>query len=124
MTRRRRFRYPAPGQMTFRFLLVWTPLEPPRPPPLPHGWWRKSRKAPERPPERPGEGDARTVNRWIKRRASCVLCGSWPAPCDHRIGSRLVLLCRDCNKKPDALARVREVISIEWAGSDQKASTY
>jgi hypothetical protein len=43
------------------------------------------------------------------------------------------LLCRDWNNKPDALARVVEIISIEWAetperdawtGSNQKASTY
>jgi len=73
------------------------------------------------------------VDRWIKRRASCLLCRFWPAPCDHRIGNRLVLLCRDCNNKPEALARVREIISIEWtetpertpwAGSNQTSSTY
>jgi hypothetical protein len=43
------------------------------------------------------------------------------------------LLCRGCNNKPDALARVAEIISIEWtetpektawAGSDENASTY
>jgi hypothetical protein len=54
-------------------------------------------------------------------------------PCDHRIGNRLVLLCRTCDAKPEALARVRELISIEWTkspertgwmGSNQETSTY
>ena len=60
------------------------------------------------------------MDRWIKRRASCVLCRSWPAPCDHWLGHRLVLLCRACNNKPDALTRVREVASIEWEETPER----
>ena len=68
-----RRRRPAPDQTVFQFLLVWTPLEPPRPPPLPlpHGWWRKSREAARRAQERPGDRDG---NGGPLDQTPCLVC--------------------------------------------------
>jgi hypothetical protein len=122
MTRRLRlrlFQHPASNQLWFRWVTVWLPLDPPRPPPLPAFWWRRARKAAERPPERSADRDSRTIDRFIRRGACCVLCGERWAPCDRRIGNRLILLCRSCDAMPNAMARIREIVSIEWAGCGQ-----
>jgi hypothetical protein len=118
MSRPSRRRRPAPGQLAFSFMLTWLPIEPPRPPPpLPAGWWRRRRTAPARPPERQSARDYRTVSRWLRRGAACVLCGSWPAPCDRRIGGRLILLCRGCDRLPDAAARLTEIVCVDWTAA-------
>jgi hypothetical protein len=87
---RRRYK-PALGQLVFRSLVEWLPLEPPRspPPPLPEFWWRRRREAVKRSPERSADRDARIIDRWVNRGNGHVLCGSWPAPHDHRAGGRL-----------------------------------
>src|SRR5262245_24868013 len=118
---------PAQGQLTFVFMVEWLPL-PPRPPPpkpppaLPSRWWRRRREARKTLPERPTDQDARTIDRWLRRGAACVLCGSWPAPCDHRLGARLLLVCRRCEQKPDTLARLNETVRIDWTVNRREES--
>jgi hypothetical protein len=116
-----RRRRPAPGQLLFIWVTTWLPLEPPcqRPPPLPAFWWRRGRKAASKSLERPADRDARTIDRFIRRGACCVLCGERWALCDRRIGSRLVLLCRSCDALPSAMARIGEIAAVEWAGCGQ-----
>jgi hypothetical protein len=124
MTARSRRRRPAPGQLVFTFLLRWLPIEPPRPapPPLPHGWWRRDRrKAPTTPVARSADRDDATIDRWLRRGAACVLCGSWPAPCDRRIGARLLLVCRHCDRRPETAERLNEIVSTDWAASPGEA---
>jgi hypothetical protein len=125
MTARSRRRRPALGQQVFSFLLRWMPIEPPRPappPPLPHGWWRRHRPTPPTTPAaRSADRDGRIIDRWLRRGAACVLCGSWPAPCDHRIGARLILVCRRCDRRPDTTARLHEIVCTDWAASPGEA---
>jgi hypothetical protein len=125
----RRWRHPALGQLAFRFLIDWLPIEPPRPPPapspprpperLPSLWWRRRRPATRRPVERSTARDGRIVDRWIRRGASCCLCKRWPAPYDRRVHGRLLLLCRSCQSKPDSSARIEEIIFTEWRASPE-----
>jgi hypothetical protein len=105
---------PARGQLLFIWVTTWLPLEPPRPTPLPAFWWRKSRKSTQRPPERSEDRDDRTIDRWVKRRATCLLCGGWPAPCGRWIQGRLIVLCRECDVRPNATVRANEIITQEW----------
>jgi hypothetical protein len=55
------------------------------------------------------------VNRWVRRGAACALCNHWPAPCDRRVGKWLIVLCRSCNAREDALARILEIVTVDWA---------
>jgi hypothetical protein len=121
-----RRRRPAQGQLTFAFVLDWLPATPPpvlpsppppaeTPPPRPAHWWRRRRPAAVTPQARSPDRDARTVTRWLRRGASCVLCGFWPAPIDRRVGGRLLLLCRACAAKPEALVRLAEIVRVDWA---------
>jgi hypothetical protein len=114
-------RRPAPGQLAFRFFVEWLPIEPPRPPPepMPAFWWRRRRQAPGKPPERSPDRDARTIDRWLRRGAACILCGSWPAPCDHRIRGRIVLVCKRCDARPDTAARLNELVFVDWVATPQ-----
>jgi hypothetical protein len=41
----------------------------------------------------------------------------WVAPCERRIGGRLILLCRGCDRLPDAAARLNETVVIDWSDS-------
>jgi hypothetical protein len=116
---------PAPGQLMFRFLLVWMPLELRRPPePAQRArptlrWngpsWRPRRLRSE---SRPSEDRLeRTIDRLVRRRAACVLCGFWPAPCDHRIRGRLMLVCRACQARPETRTRLDEIVRVDWAAT-------
>jgi hypothetical protein len=111
-----RWRCPAHGQMTFVFLTTWLPLEvePPRPTPLPHGWWRHRARTSTRPVERSPDRDDQTIDRWVQRGASCCLCGAYPAAKDHWVAGKLLLLCRVCDRRPDALTRVQELVTVDW----------
>jgi hypothetical protein len=127
MPRRRR---PAAGQMTFAFVVERLPLEldptrPPPAPPLPGTWWRRRRgEAPESRQERAGRGDDWTTARFIRRGARCALCrgelSHWPAPIRHRIGRRLLLLCPECSTRPEAPARLAEIVSVDWERSREE----
>jgi hypothetical protein len=57
---------------------------------------------------------ARTVDRFIRRGAACCLCSAWPAPCDHHVNGHLLLLCRTCEARPDAMARLTELVTVDW----------
>jgi len=78
MTRRLRlFRHPAKNQRWFAWVATWTPLEPPRPPPLPHGCGVR----PESPLECPrldrwtGTGEPSNAGSDAAPRACCALLG-------------------------------------------------
>jgi hypothetical protein len=113
MTRRR----PALGQLVFRFLIEWLPLEPPRPPPappLPGGWWRRRREGHRTRQERSERRDDWTITRWVNKGVGCVLCRRWPATIHHKIGHRLLLVCGACDRRPDTLARLTEIVAVDW----------
>src|SRR5262249_55602611 len=88
----------------------------PAPAPVAQAWGRRHRKGPPPRPrgrsERPAD---EIVGRLLRRGAACVLCGRWPAPRDRRIHGRLVLLCSACDRRPDAGARLEEMIQIDWS---------
>jgi hypothetical protein len=128
MTARSRRRRPAPGRQVFAFLLGWMPIVEPSPappapappPPLPAGWWRRRRAgAPTPSTARSETRDARTIGRWLRRGAACVLCRSplhpWPAPEAHHVGRRLVLLvCPACSVLPSTPDRLLELDAVDW----------
>jgi hypothetical protein len=119
-----RRRRPAPNQLVFTFLVEWLPLDPPRPAPakpLPGGWWRRRREGHRTRQERSARGDDWITARFIRRGACCALCrgelSPWPAPISHRIGHRLLLLCPECSRRPEAPARLAELVGVDWARS-------
>jgi hypothetical protein len=122
MSRRHR---PAAGQLTLMFvaalgdvaIVVAKPPvvprgRPPAAPPSDRPSWRPRRAGrQEKPPESTME---RKVDRFVRRGAHCCLCRSWPAPTEHWIDGRIMLVCRCCSAKPDTPARLREIASVEW----------
>jgi hypothetical protein len=124
-----RRRRPARGQLSFWFIespvpIYWTPPEPSR--------RSRPRSRPVIPPFRPRRARSdpgpfqsrveRQIERWVRRGAACLLCSSWPAPCDRWVGKWLIVLCRSCNALADAQARIEEIVKVDWAetapGSD------
>jgi hypothetical protein len=112
---------PAPNQLVFWFILAEIPIFPdapksarPRPRPASYVVPPTSRR--ERPePARPSqERIDRTVTRWLRREAGCALCGRFPATNLHQIETRLLLLCRTCQAKPNSPARLREMVRDDW----------
>jgi hypothetical protein len=123
MTIRPRRRRPAPGQTVFRWLLADPPmfLEPIAPVarrPVTRRPRRIMLARPRRPvlarPRPSEEAAAATAERFLRRRAGCALCGSWPATRDHWIGGRLLLLCKPCDGEPSAWARLAELVAVDW----------
>jgi hypothetical protein len=117
-----RWRRPAAGQLSFWFIdspepIYWTPPQPPQ-----RSWPRRRSDIPSFRPRR-ARSDPRPfqnrvewqVDRWARRRASCALCSRWPAPCDHQVGARLLVVCRACEAKEDTPARLRELVTVDWA---------
>jgi hypothetical protein len=47
----------------------------------------------------------------------CVLCRRWPAAIHHKIGHRLLLVCGAYDRRPDTLARLAEIVAVDWARS-------
>jgi hypothetical protein len=37
------------------------------------------------------------------------------------IGGRLLLLCRTCEAKPDSLARLAELVNVDWRPTPERA---
>jgi hypothetical protein len=68
--------------------------------------------------------DGRTIDRWIRRGTSCVLCPRWPAPYDHRVDGRLQLLCQRCENKPDSLAHLVELTAVDWQPAPEPGSLW
>jgi hypothetical protein len=122
--RLRLFRRPAAGQMVFWFILsptpiYWMPPEPPqrsRPTPRRNvpSWRPRRARSDSRPSEDRQEW---TINRLIRRHAACVLCGRWPAACDHRIRGRVMLVCRACESRPDTPVRLAEIAMVDWSAT-------
>jgi hypothetical protein len=77
-----RWRKPAPGQLTFRFVVVWTPLEiePPTPPPCRRsGGAGAGRPLESRQSDRPTETvEPSTAGSDAARRAACAGAGRLP----------------------------------------------
>jgi hypothetical protein len=126
----RRFRRPAPGQLVFWFVLTpvpiyWSPPESPhRARPAPR-WnapsWRPRRARTER-RHAQDRRDAQ-VDRWVRRGAACALCKRWPAPHDHLVHGRLLLLCKRCESEPDSLARLGEMVATDWSPTSDPAES-
>jgi hypothetical protein len=131
---------PAPGQLTFRFLVL-VDADPAgagsgapdtvavrdvavEPPTTCQERVPRTRSI-DRPSWRPrrARGDSRlsgdrrdwTVDRWTRRGAACLLCGHWPAPHDRLVRGRLVLVCGACERRPDTLTRLDEVVREDWS---------
>jgi hypothetical protein len=109
-------RRPAPGQLCLRF------SDQPAAPQVRQSdrpSWRADRPAlrPRRPQSKrwdsPGRREWQT-SRWLRRGASCLLCGRWPAPHDHLVGGSLVLVCAECERRPDVEVRLAEVVREDW----------
>ena len=80
---------PAIGQLWFLWVTVWTPLEPPRPTPLPHGWWRRVQEArPEAARAIRGQGrpNPSTAGSCVTPPASCVVAGRLRAVAGFKAG--------------------------------------
>jgi hypothetical protein len=112
-----RWRRPAKNQAWFSWFTSERPLYLdvpllPRPRPRPPGY--------EQPPPRrrawddPGRRD-RQIDRFVRRRAGCALCSTWPAPHDVVVGGMLLLLCKSCTARPEAQARLTELVTTDWA---------
>ena len=74
--------------------------------------WRPRRNRGETRPS--SDRRDRIVDRWIRRGASCLLCGHWPAPHDRLVRGRLVLVCDACERRPDTGTRLDEVVREDW----------
>jgi hypothetical protein len=119
--RTRRPYKPAAGQLWF----IWdvepapTPVVVPMAPPAPFTPTPKPKPKPRVWTEPQKE---RQTDRWVQRRAACLLCKSWPAPFDHVVSGRLVVLCGTCSAQPNAYVRVAEVISEDWSTAGVRCS--
>jgi hypothetical protein len=54
------------------------------------------------------------VDRLVRRGASCLLCGRWPAPFDRLIDGKLVLVCALCERRANTGTRLDEVVREDW----------
>jgi hypothetical protein len=125
-----RWRRRAPGQLMFWFVLspvpiYWTPPEPPqraRPAPRPNAPSWRPRRA-RRECRHSQDRRDRQVDRWLRRGAACALCKRWPAPHDHLVHGRLLLLCKSCESQPDSLVRLTEIVLTDWRKTPDPAES-
>jgi hypothetical protein len=119
-----RWKRPARNQTWFSWFTAERPvyldvLLPSRPRPRPPGYKVQPRVR-RRAWDEPGRRE-RQVDRFVRRRAGCALCSTWPAPHDVVVGGRLLLLCKACAARPDSLTRLKEIVTVDWRPTPEPA---
>jgi hypothetical protein len=77
-------------------------------------WWRSARKAPSTSPERRRDRTDQVIDRAMRRGATRTLCGYRWAPCHRRVRGYVLLLCRQCDARPETAARLAELVETDW----------